>query len=161
VIAASLKTFLISGQLGPIAISLPRAKIAHLVGTPDSVSISRQTNWQHAPRIWKYGDVELHFAVDTDQVALIHMDSFEILSGGTAIDLDPWLLQRTISLDELQTGLLSEGIGFQMIQNSQDPPEIVRLNVGVGVELLYVQQQIDYGPAAGLNAISYGGSRAR
>src|SRR5829696_7212239 len=103
-IQASLKDLLSTGQLGPIRLGTARTLIAELLGEPDDYSLNSRSRQRKRlpPAVWKYGDIELHFDDTTDQVYLIFLERFTIPSGGSKLQLDPWIIQQSLTVDTLE-----------------------------------------------------------
>ena len=157
VIRASLKELITDGRLGPIRLGTARAVIAELLGEPDDYSSNSGTRQRKrlAPAIWKYGDIELHFTDSTDQLYLIFLEHFTVPSGGTKLQLDPWIIQQSLTADTLQQALAHDHISVQSNRQPYNDRETVRLCTGVGVEFLFTTTTRSDGSAAGLAAVSY------
>jgi hypothetical protein len=101
VIRASLKELVTDGQLGPIRLGIVRAVIAELLGEPDDYSSNSRARQRKRlpPAIWKYGDIELHFTDATNRLYLIFLEHFTIPSGGSKLELDPWIIQQSLTAE--------------------------------------------------------------
>src|SRR4051812_10797260 len=92
-VRVDLQTFLTSGELGPVVLGMSRAALRAALGPPgDDGGTSRR---QRNPTIWRYGDLEFHFAGDT--LALVFLERFSgpgaVPTGGNSVDLDPWFIR--------------------------------------------------------------------
>jgi hypothetical protein len=157
VIQASLKDLVTSGQLGPICLGTARTLIAELLGEPDHYSLNSHSRQRKRlpPAIWKYGDIEFHFEDATDQLDLIFLDHFTIPSGGAKLHVDPWIIERALTLETLQHALEQSRIPVRRDHKPYDDPDTLRLRAGVGVEFLFTTTMSE-GAAANLVVVSYG-----
>jgi len=105
-----LRTFFMSGLLGPIGIGAERARVEASFGPPDDFDAGSPTH--QTAQIWKYGDIELHFASDT--VWLVHVDCFSGAGGapvaGAAWDWDPWVIVEGLPLEAFTEALEQAGL---------------------------------------------------
>jgi hypothetical protein len=130
-----MQDFLKTGEFGPIRLGISRRQLRGHLGEPE--------DWGPAPRakhnagIWKYGDVEFHFSGDT--LWLIFADNVENLDGGKAIDLDPWTLNGAATVESVLQTLVEAHIPCQRIEWTLDDGT-ERFRVGVGVELLFLDE---------------------
>jgi hypothetical protein len=157
VIRASLKELVTDGRLGPIRLGIARRQIAELLGEPDQHSLNSHARHRKRfpPAIWKYGDIELHFAHPTDQLYLIFLERFTVPSGGAKLQLDPWIIQQSLTVDRLEQALERNHIPIDRARKAYDDPDTLRLRAGVGVEFLFTTTgRADRSPA-GLTAASY------
>jgi len=157
VIQGSLKDLVTDGQLRPIRLGSTRTLIAELLGEPDDYSLNSHGRHRKRlpPTIWKYGDIELHFAEATDQLYLIFLEHFTVPSGGTKLHLDPWIIQQSLTVDTLEHGLEQNHIPVQRDRKPYDDPHTLRLRAGVGVEFLFTTMDTSARSPAGLTAVSY------
>ena len=156
-IQASLKDLVTSGQLGPIRLGTARALIAEVVGEPDQYSLNSRSRQRKRlpPEVWKYGDIELHFADATDQLYLIFLEHFTIASGGSKLKLDPWIIQQSLTVDTLQQALEQNHIPVHRDRKPSDDPNTLRLRAGVGVEFLFTTTSLSARSPTSLIAVSY------
>jgi hypothetical protein len=111
-----------------------REQVENLLGAPDALGgTSRE---YRKPSIWKYGDVELHFAQGIDALFLIHLNDFDVPSGGKSIRLDPWLITRLLTLPEAEERLTQNGVNYKMTDYEAED-DTTCLMVGAGVKLLF------------------------
>lgn len=150
-VKASLREFLRTGELGPIHLGTTRTQVHSALGPPDDVGA--MITVYGLPAICKYGDIELHFRPDEDDVVAIHIDDFDVPSGGSAVHLDPWIVRRGIPLVDVEKHLKSAGIPFHAINWPFDD-NTVRLAIGRNVTLTFVDQSEAYGPPTGLHGLS-------
>jgi hypothetical protein len=114
----SLRNFLETGDFGPIILGQHRDVVESLLGTPDDWSVD--LNKQGKPKIWKYGDIGFYFDDLGDCVYMIFSDDFRIPMGGKNIDLDPWILNNQLTLEEALKIMHEHGIAFQEKQFLND-----------------------------------------
>jgi hypothetical protein len=157
VIRASLKDLVTDGQLGPIRLGIARSLIAELLGQPDDYSLNNDTRHRKRlpPAIWKYGDIELHFADATDQLYLIFLEHFVIPSGGAKLHLDPWIIQQSLTVDALKHALEQSHIPVRPDRKRFDDAHTLRLRAGVGVEFLFTMTGRSHRSPAHLTSVSY------
>jgi hypothetical protein len=125
----SLDSFARDGYLGPLEIGVSRQEISDKLGPPPMWSgASLETG-----DIWKYGDLELHFADDV--IWLIHFDWFDIPTTGGALDLDPWVIRHGMSLAELGDACRKGNIAFSVEPDVRNP-DCVKLVTSGGVEFV-------------------------
>ena len=71
--AAWLLRFGATGDICPLRLGARRDEVRAILGEPDDVGATSREH--RVPRIWKYGDLELHFGnVETDGLQLIYQD---------------------------------------------------------------------------------------
>ena len=133
--SVSMQDFLRTGEFGPVCLGFSRRQLRGHLGEPE--------DWGPAPRamhnagIWKYGDIEFHFSGDA--LWLISVDDVKTLYGGTAIDLDPWILDGGTSAEQVLEGLAAANIAYERISWAhEDATE--RFRVGAGVQLLFLDE---------------------
>ena len=134
-VSVSMQGFLRTGEFGPVRLGISRRQLRGHLGEPE--------DWGPAPKakhnagIWKYGEIEFHFNGDT--LWLIFADGVEELSGGGAIDLDPWVLNGGALEEQVLEALAAADISCQRTPwPHEDATE--RFRVGAGVELLFLDE---------------------
>lgn len=127
-----VERFLRTGAFGPIRLGLTEDEVRALLGDPDATGGTSRR--QRTPKIWKYGDVELHFD-DQRRVQLVFFDDFDVPSGGRALTFDPWILRGTATRAEVEGTLRERGIAFEH-GPAPDPGGVVLTTSG-GVELAF------------------------
>jgi len=140
VITVSMIEFLRTGAFGSVRLGMPRLDVEEVLGSPDDVSTMMNKN--RRPAIWKYGDIELHFDPDGDDLLSIYTDEFDVPSGGRAIDLDPWILRRGILWSRVEPQLIAQHIPYT--QRAKTPPYddgTTRIIVDSGVELVFIDRE--------------------
>jgi hypothetical protein len=143
---ASLKDLIQTGRFGPVQLGMSREQIESSLGAPDELG-GASRKYRRAS-IWKYGDVELHFAPGADNLLLIHLDDFEVPSGGKSVNLDPWIIRRSLTLSEAEEQLSQSGVRYE-VRDGESDEQAKCLVAGVGVKLIFV------GEAKRLSAVSY------
>jgi hypothetical protein len=98
---ASLRELIEEGSLGSLTLQMPCATLRAALGDPDDFSTMRSSDGQ--PKIWKYGDMELHFSEDDDTLWLIHTDTFPAHPrGGGKLRLDLWIFRHSLTAEVLR-----------------------------------------------------------
>ncbi len=151
-----MRAFLESGVLGTLRPGDPVDKLTELWGEPSDQG-GRRKGGRYG--IWKYGDVEFHLANDFRTIQLIHCDTYQSLSLGEAVTLDPWLFIGHPSLEEVKEELAVAGLEFQ-----EEPPDlpdtntlVLRLNSGVRLRVATRLQEFIWPPYTGLYGFSLSG----
>ena len=127
-------------------LGMNREEVKGFLGAPDDVGGTSRKYPE--PSIWKYGDIELHFDLGgADALFLIHCDDFGVPSGGRSIDLDPWIIRRTLSPPEAAKHLSDSGIYYRMEESEPDGGKCI--TAGVGVRLIFIGDNLS------LSAVSY------
>ncbi len=106
---ASLKDFAQTGSFGLIELGISRSAVEQYLGSPDDWEASAP-NYQSAT-IWKYGDIEFYF--QSDVLYMIFMDDFSILSGGSKIELDAWVINGGLTCAEAERVLSAADIAYR------------------------------------------------
>jgi hypothetical protein len=131
--SVSLRAFLTSGSLGPVGIGAERALVETTFGPPDDFDAASENH--QAAKIWRYGDVELHF--EHDRVRLIHVDRFSgqgnAPAAGAALDLDPWVIVEGLSLDAFTEALERAGVQHTVLVQPELDRTLLTLPSGVDV----------------------------
>ncbi len=89
--------------------------------------------------IWKYGDIELHFDERGAHASLwlIHADSFAAVPrGGPRVDLDPWIVSRTLCKDVAEVELTKACVAYASGRYEYDS-DLDELHTSAGVSLLF------------------------
>ncbi len=79
-VAISLKEFVETGGFGPVELGQSRAQVRASLGEPDDLGGTSRKYPE--PAVWKYGSFELHFPPPKNSLWLIHVDHFDVPSGG-------------------------------------------------------------------------------
>jgi len=109
-VRVSLREFLATGRFGPLELGVSRELVEERLGPPEDWDARSPTH--RAARIWKYGDVELHFARGGSSLQIIHADDFDVPSGGANVELDPWIVSGQLRRRDAEAELASAGIAF-------------------------------------------------
>ena len=106
----SLKEFLRTLKLGKIHLGMHEDDVTAILGKPDFLGGS--TRKYRKPSLWAYGNIELIYDYDTRLLDLILINFWgpQYPSGGTAIELDPWVIRGGLQPGELIPLLDEEGI---------------------------------------------------
>lgn len=108
----SLKELIETGSFGPVKLGMNCEEVESSLGAPDDVGGTSRK--YRKPSIWKYGEIELHFVQGADSLFLIHLDDFDVSSGGKSLHLDPWVIRGTLSLSDAEQHLSrSEMVGAE------------------------------------------------
>ena len=139
-ITISLKDVVIGGVFGPIHLGMSRAQVHEILDDPDDWSTRDAAKKGSDPwrtsAIWKYGDIEFHFLLQNDCLGLICTDDFNVPTGGKSIALDPWIIRRDVSQDEIERALRTAHIDFRRIESRFDE-DVTGLAVGKRVRLWF------------------------
>ena len=142
-IAVSMLAFLRTGEFGPIKLGISRAELQGCLGDPK--------NWGPHPKakthasIWKYGDIEFHFHFKEDTLAGIFTDHISALKGGSAIDLNPWIIDGNLTLKQALREFEEAGVSCKRIDWTLDD-DTERFRVGAGVEVTFADSRYDSDP---------------
>lgn len=150
-VSVSLKQFVETGRFGSVCLGMSRAQVENILGTPDDVGGASRK--YRKPPIWKYGDVEFHFGVGADTLWLVHLDDFDVPSGGKSINLDPWIFSNSLTISETENQFSHSGLAFE-VKEWEHEDNAKCLMAGVGVKLRFS------GRDARLCAMSYSNQAA-
>jgi len=125
---------------------MDRAQVESSLGVPDDMGGTSRK--YRKPSIWKYGDVELHFIPGADSLFLIHLDDFDVPSGGKLADFDPWIIRRSRTLSEAEAQLSQSGIDYE-VGDYELEDDAKCLTAGIGVKLIFI------GKGLSLRVVSY------
>ena len=142
----SLKDLIETGSFGPVRLGMSRIQVERSLGAPDHVGGTSRK--YRKPSILKYGDIEFHFAASTECLFLIHLDEFDVPTGGRSINLDPWIIRRALLLVEAEKHLLESGIGYK-VEEYELEDFAKQITAGVGVKLVFSGENLN------LQALSY------
>jgi len=142
----SLKEFIETGRFGPVHLGMNRAQVERSLGAPDDVGWGSRKHRQ--PAIWKYGDVEFHFGREGDALFLIHLDEFDVPSGGKFVGLDPWVIRGSLTLLEAEKYLTRNGIDYEVADYPLEDDALC-IKTGAGVKLIFIGERLP------LRAVSY------
>jgi len=130
-----LLAFFRSGRFDCLRIGQDRETILH--DFPDPDDWSARSPMERAS-IWRYGNVELHFA--DDRLCMIFCDYVDTLDGGPSLAIDPWLLARPgLTLLDVVSALNREHIDFTKTTHALGAraQAYVKLELASGVELQF------------------------
>ena len=146
----AIEHFLRTGEFGPIRLGDSYARVTALLGEPDDFMVRSKGN---DPKLLKYGAIEFCFVLDEDfSLAYILADHFDVLDGGAAIKLDPWVLRGHVTIEEVEHALRSAHIAFEPDPNPG--PDTTGLITQAGVRLLFGLQTPEDPGWSGLLSIS-------
>jgi hypothetical protein len=134
VIHVSLLEFLRTGRFGPTGLGVSREAVAQAFGPPDDRDAGSASDG--VARIWRYGDVELHFARGPSPLHLVHAEHFAVPGGGPRIELDPWIVSGQLRRDDAQRWLSGAGIAFTL-RPLAFWPDLDELRTSSGVSLTF------------------------
>ncbi len=77
---------------------------------------------------------------------LIHLDSFDVPTGGKSINLDPWVIRGTLAMSDAEQHLSRSGIEYK-VEESESMGKY--LTAGAGVRLIFSEENLF------LQAVSY------
>ena len=142
----SLKDLIVTGCFGSVSLGMSRTQVESSLGKPDDVGGA--SHKYRNPLIWQYGDVEIHFVPGADSLFLIHMDDFDVPSGGKLINLHPWIIRRSLTLSEAEERLVESGVEYE-VGDYELEDDAKCITAGVGVKLIFI------GGGLLLRAVSY------
>jgi hypothetical protein len=144
----SLREFVETGRFGRVCLGMSKAWVESILGAPDDTGGTSRKHRE--PAIWRYGDVEFHFDVRDGGLWLIHLDDFDLPSGGKSIALDPWIIRGSLTLAEAEERLTLDGVAYEVADCEDDK----LLTTWAGVKLLFS------GGGTLLRAVSFSGRPA-
>jgi len=153
-VAVSLPDLLRTGDFGPIHLGMSRGAVLDALGKPDDFSVTESQ--PGLPAIFKYGDIEFYFDYDDDRLTSVRADTFDLLTGGSALRLDPWFLRRGTAPREVEEQLTAHDIGYLRIAPPGTPTDTMTIRTTSGVELGFEPLQDDQA-TLGLDSISWSG----
>lgn len=132
-VSETLRTFFLSGSLGPVGPDTERAVVEATFGPADDFDAASPS--PESAQIWKYGDVEIHF--ERDRVWLVHIDRFSG-SGGTPagsanLQLDAWVVVEGLPLDSFVAALNQAGLPYATLVEPHLDRTLVTFPSGVQV----------------------------
>jgi hypothetical protein len=134
VLEVSLKELIESGHFGPLRLGMSREQVEGLLGAPDDLSVGSRKYSQAC--ILKYGDVEFHFDPRGGGLWLIHLEQLDSPSAGKAVNLDPWVIQSSLTLPEMERCLSLSGITYQVTEHA-DWEDYKCMVAGAGAKLIF------------------------
>jgi hypothetical protein len=128
-IEVDLKTFLLSGQFGPLTLGLSRSQIVKSLGWPDG--------WTHGEHkliasVWAYDWIEFYFD-SQHRLELIRSDHMDAFEDNQRFNFDTWILNPGLSLEQAEAALLSENMPFQKTKHPRYDINYLHLQSGVEV----------------------------
>ncbi len=136
----SMYLFLSTGQFGSIKLGDTSASLLAQLGEPDAVSQTKTR--RPGPVIWKYGDIEFHLNLASDQIIQIFCDvcQGQDLMLGSRANLAAWFFKGQTAIESVEKELVMADLSFQRLLPSHPTmPALVRL--ANGVELLFYQPE--------------------
>lgn len=131
----TLRTFFVTGSLGHGGVGAARATVEAALGPPGDFDADSE-RYQNA-KIWRYGDVELHF--NGDALWLIHIERFSGPGGSPrgagSLELEPWLIDGGLTLQGLIDAL--EPLRLQHTVVAQPDQDRTVLSFPSGVQLVF------------------------
>jgi len=129
-----MREFLRTGNFGEIRLGDSAEKVREFLGEPTTVGGS--TRRYPNSSVWKYGDVEFHFAQAPQRVWLIFCDSFDELEIGASALIDRWFFHGHVACELVERELSAAEIPFHRLNMPHEPTGYL-LRLGSGVELLF------------------------
>jgi hypothetical protein len=111
-----LKEFLRTGQLGRVCLGMSEHEVTAMIGRSDA---SGGTFRKYPkPSLFEYGDIELFYDYNSRLLNLIVINFWEprFPSGGSTIDLHPWIIKGGLQAEELICQLEREGIPYSEVE---------------------------------------------
>jgi hypothetical protein len=142
----SMLEFARTGCFGRIEIGAVRQQILEVLPPPSDWSAG--SAWAGA-EIWKYGQIELHFAKDS--LWMVFSDSDGLSDGSPSVEIDTWVLRRGLPRTLLENALRDEQIGYSLSQPAFDKRQCV-LSTEAGVRFTFMETRDDPHDELGLVA---------
>ncbi|MEA2564439.1 MAG: hypothetical protein QOH06_5943 [Acidobacteriota bacterium] len=142
-----------SGRFGRIEIGAARRQLLEVLPPPSSWSAG--SAWELA-EIWKYGQIELHFA--KDRLWMVFSDSHGLSDGSPSLEMDAWVLRRGLPRTLLEDALREEQIDYSLSQPAYDKRQCV-LSTEAGVRFTFMETRDDPQDELGLVAWDLQGER--
>lgn len=136
-VSIDLLDFFRAGRFGSVRIGQTKEFILHDFPDPDDWGPTGRATGVGDARIWRYGNIELHF--DGDELCMIFSDHLDELDGGPSLALDRWILDGVRpSLSAVFEALSRERIDFAKSTGGyQDGVADVTLTLSSGVVLRF------------------------
>jgi len=99
-VSVSLKEFLRTGRLGPIALGMTASEVEALLGGQGTLAAE--------PSVWAYGSIELHFS--RRRIFMIYADHLDPIEGDDRLLVDSWVLREGVSRHDIEHRLNGEGL---------------------------------------------------
>ena len=142
----NLKIFLQSGRFDDVRLGMDKKEVETILGTPDDWMIAhRERKLKESSPIWRYGNIEFHFAFTNKLVAIFNdYLASKSIHGGSNLDIETWIFnQPTIkTLSEVKNALEENLIFFRVKKGMDEQQMILRLYSGVC--LLFKDEDDDY-----------------
>jgi hypothetical protein len=106
---ASLLDFLVFGTFGSLELGASRSTVEQHLTPPEAWEAAAPD--YRTSTIWKYGDIEFHF--QNNELTMIFMDDFSVLSGGTKIELDAMGINGSLTCDQAERLLNEANIAYR------------------------------------------------
>ncbi len=142
----SMLEFARTGRFGRIEVGAARQQILEALPPPSSWSAG--SAWDEA-EIWKYGQVELHFAKDC--LRMIFSDSAGLGDGSPSLNIDAWVLRRGLPRTLLEDALRDEQINYGLSRPDYDKHQCV-VSTEAGVRFTFMESRDGPGDEFGLVA---------
>ena len=139
---ASLLEFARTGAFAGITIGHSRRQVESILGLPETWGMPPSPI--ESAEIWKYGDIEFYF--HDDELWMIFTDTFEILTGGPSMNLNPWIIRYGMHQHDFEAALRKEQITFTCAHNRHNEGEI-DLTTDAKVCFTFRESANEYGPA--------------
>jgi hypothetical protein len=124
--------FLRTANFGGITLGITREQVRQWLGEPPDWSVTRRRKRPEIAEIWRYGSIEFYFADWTDILRMIFSDHFP-LKGTTTLELDPWILNQSRSLQDTLSLLAQANMQYQLTTDSRRGLTILTFKSGVSL----------------------------
>jgi len=108
---ASLKDFLRTGCIGAVGLGASEADVLARLGTPADPGADS----------WTYGDLQITFEEGAVCSLVLVPTGGQAPDGGSAVELDPWVIEARLSVEVARAALTAAGIGFEDDDDPQNP----------------------------------------
>ena len=150
----SLKDFAVTGDFGPVKAGFTPVSLEAVLGEPEATG---GTSRRHRrPVIWKYGDIEFHFARPDGELCLVHLDRFSATGGCPegwgGFEIEPWVIREGLPCDSFIAAIEKAGLKYTVRREPQYNQHVVVL--ASGIEVGFICQPEEYSPPVGLAWLS-------
>jgi hypothetical protein len=123
-----------TGRFGRIEVGAARQQILEVLPQPSIWSA--EPAWDEA-KIWKYGQIELHFA--KDRLWMIFSDGDGLVDGSPSLKIDAWVLRRGLPRTLLEDALRAEQIDYSLSRPDYDKSQCA-LSTEAGARFTFMDE---------------------
>jgi len=142
-----------TGEFGPLRLGMTRQQLLKIIGEPDCRP--EPANRDDAPNIWVYDPIELYFdAGSGERLEAIFVDHLEEMSGCRHFEIDPWILEKGLPLEQAEFRLDQEELDYTVAPCAWNSGDAVEVTLGSGVKLSFLLRREYEEDQLGLYAIT-------